>query len=639
MPAALMENLCAPRWRRWYLFAFFLFVFTSVRNIGYFDTTDAHSRFETMRALMQRGSVFYTTWWEKNPVATGNSIGPCLAALPFYQAAEAIYKLGYQPCPLHQWLVKATLFSTVVYSSLWMVAIFELALLFGATARHGIGLTLLCGLTTLILPYTKTFQAENLVGLCITLIVICTTIYRRTAQGSYLARAAFLFGYVITIKSELLVALPLIGLSCLFGAGVNNTPPLRRVLRPAIWLVFGLLPGLAINAWFNHARFGTPFESGYQGFVHFKHRLVPGLMLQFISVGKGLLLYCPILLFTLPWLPLLLRRWKGDLFLPYAWWAVLSLVYSKWYAPTGDVSLGPRFQVSYLPFALLPILEFFRYKGSTRRTFITFLGVTIALSVAMQVLFISTSFNDYYHNRTLAVPESERYTMIDQLHWNAPDSLLAGDFRTLRKGRLDLDFVRCLPSEGQLMVFPALWYLLAAAAAFGALVWHTVRHNSCATGRKFVAPFSPAFLLLGCGLFQLGSTHGKGLRVTYESPGFSRNQTWAYRIDLDFLNDARREVLFGSVNHVTWEGEFLAQTAGDYEFQYALPGRPTLHMGQKMVRLLPGRESVVRLTLSEGWHRFRIVCANAGVYEKAKFRVRLRGETKFRHLHSKMLRH
>jgi hypothetical protein len=113
--------------------------------------------------------------------------------------------------------------------------------------------------------------------------------------------------------------------------------------------------------WYNHARWGSAFSSGYgrvtEGFWN-EHVLV-GLWGQFFSPGKSVFLYAPPLLLSLLGVG---RLWRHRRHVAVATALVVApviLVYARYLFWSGDWGWGPRYLVFALPVFLIPAAEVF----------------------------------------------------------------------------------------------------------------------------------------------------------------------------------------------------------------------------------------------------------------------------------------
>jgi hypothetical protein len=156
-------------------------------------------------------------------------------------------------------------------------------------------------------------------------------------------------GLLLTTRIAAGVAVPVIGLyvlwACWRASAGRAQGRLQHVVLCLLPFALGLLPGLLILLWYNLARFGAPFASGYGSEASlFTTPLLVGLHGLLLSPGKSVLLYAPPLLLALPGAVALWRRGApgaallaGGLFLSHL------LLYARWGEWEGGGVWGPRF--------------------------------------------------------------------------------------------------------------------------------------------------------------------------------------------------------------------------------------------------------------------------------------------------------
>jgi hypothetical protein len=168
-----------------------------------------------------------------------------------------------------------------------------------------------------------------------------------------LALSGLASGLLLTTRIAAGVTLPVIALYMLWVAALCYRP---GILRSIGHFAFGLIPGLALLAWYNIARFGTPLASGYateQG--QFTTPLAVGLYGLLLSPGKSVLLFAPPLILALPGARALWRRGRADLVLLCAGLFLSHLLlYALWDVWQGGGVWGPRFLLPVVAVGMLP---------------------------------------------------------------------------------------------------------------------------------------------------------------------------------------------------------------------------------------------------------------------------------------------
>ena len=222
-----------------------------------------------------------------------------------------------------------------------MVAMLLAALSLGAGLRAALPVVLLVALATPVAHYARTAFSEPLVGLG---LAGCLAAALRARDRPALWFVAGLF----------------LGTAVLTRVGTVVQAPLALLLwdRRASSLAratagFVLPVGVALA--YNAVRFGNPLETGYAGEVgSFSTPFLEGLRGLWTSPGRGLLLYCPLVvpaLFGLRRLPRAVALYvAGSL-------VGLTLLYAKWHMWEGGWCWGPRFLVPALPLLALGLLH------------------------------------------------------------------------------------------------------------------------------------------------------------------------------------------------------------------------------------------------------------------------------------------
>lgn len=164
------------------------------------------------------------------------------------------------------------------------------------------------------------------------------------------------------LNSKVVYAVSLPGAAVLLAIWLRRD--WRTLLRMAAGGLVGMAPFLVMLLWYNHARWSSETASGYTATGYpvavatFYGSVVTGLVGMFLSPGKSIFLYCPLLVLGILGLPALARRH------PFALWAVLVtaappvLVSATLVCWSGDYAWGPRYLVFALPGLALPAAMF-----------------------------------------------------------------------------------------------------------------------------------------------------------------------------------------------------------------------------------------------------------------------------------------
>ena len=147
-----------------------------------------------------------------------------------------------------------------------------------------------------------------------------------------------------------------------------------------------LLGWLASNAW----RYGSPTDFGPKN-ISFTNPLLDGLYGFFLSPGKSLFLYAPVVLVGLVAVPFTPRPKRPAVALLVALGAVNVAVYARYYQWHGDHAWGPRYLIMTIPFFVLPLaplLDRVRWQRAL-------VGATVA-GLATSGLGVVMYFNHYF---------------------------------------------------------------------------------------------------------------------------------------------------------------------------------------------------------------------------------------------------
>ena len=224
-------------------------------------------------------------------------------------------------------------------------------------------------------------------------------------------RAVFLAGLLLGcaaathITAVLLV--PFYGLY-LFAGLSRRTGPEGRTSRALLteFLLVGVSVVVLLLLYYNYARFGNPAETGrtidYVALRRFGYGyfVAPwqGLLGLLVSPGKSILLYCPaVLLGAFAWNHL--RRKDGLLA-----WTIAGIVLLRWvfiasrFDWPGGFSLGPRYLVPVIPFAVIPAAFWLSDQISLRRTSNVLLFLLATFVAVLQQFYFALGevFSFYY---------------------------------------------------------------------------------------------------------------------------------------------------------------------------------------------------------------------------------------------------
>ncbi|MBN1866987.1 hypothetical protein JW916_06810 [Candidatus Sumerlaeota bacterium] len=262
--------------------------------------------------------------------------------------------------------------------------------------------SLVTGGATQLWPSASTLFADTSGALLLTASVygLARFRYRRGATFLWGVAAAWSVALAFLCKSMFALVWPAVavyGVWALIERRRTDPKTLGRV-RLASTLALAVLPfvlaATAQLAW-NHARYGSPWTSGYHrardGDFGFNTPLWVGLYGIFLSSGRSFFLYSPLCLLGLFGLRSFWRHARAETILLLGMSAPLTLAYAKWWAWYAGIEWGARFFLFLVPFLAwtsAPVWrKIFSYRPRAferygRKTAATLL---IAVSAAIQI--------------------------------------------------------------------------------------------------------------------------------------------------------------------------------------------------------------------------------------------------------------
>ena len=356
------------------LFASYLFTYT-----GLIDSSDGLAMFATAESMVRRGEIDSNQLiWMGNQqgnfgpdgdLYSRKGLGMVLLTVPLVWLARLWPGLG---------LVHVALLLNPILTAWTGGLLFRTGRRLGWGRATSTAVALLFGLATLAWPYAQSFFSDPVSAWGLFAAFYGLLGYSQTARKRYLLLGGMAWSIAYLARVINLATLPIYAaglLIAIFAAAPVERPDRAALPRPTSWrdglrslfsdhwrpLVSFVVPVVVagfVSLWWNWARYGSVWDSGYVESERFNGVWWFGIYGLLIGPSRGLLWYSPVLLLALPSLRPFWRQARQAryvLFFCVAIWLLYVLLYAKWYMWHGGYSWGPRFLIPLLPFAALLI--------------------------------------------------------------------------------------------------------------------------------------------------------------------------------------------------------------------------------------------------------------------------------------------
>lgn len=286
-------------------------------------------------------------------------LGMTLLALPFVWLGMVWSRLG---------LVHFALLLNPVLTAATGALIYRAGVRLGWQRATAVASALLFGLATLAWPYTQEFFSDPVCAFGLFAAFYGLLSFGQSGNKRYLVLGGAAWGIAYLARSVNLATLPifLVGLYVVLDMRVRlyrrtnrsaATNTWRSVFkyqwRPMVsFLVPVVIAGL-LSLWWNWARYGSIWETGYVASESFSAPWLFGLYGLIAGPARGFFWYSPILLLAIPGGVWFWRHARRTLLIVLALTLLYFLLYAKWYMWHGGSSWGPRFLVPVVPFLAL----------------------------------------------------------------------------------------------------------------------------------------------------------------------------------------------------------------------------------------------------------------------------------------------
>jgi hypothetical protein len=334
---------------------------------GVIDSSDGLSMFATVESMVRRGAVDSNQllWMGNQQGSFGpdgelysrKGVGMALLALPLVWLAKLWPALG---------LVQTALLVNPLLTAFTGALVYRAGRRLGWQQATALATALVFGLATFVWPYTQGFFSDPVCGWGLFAALYGLLAYRQTGRKRYLLAGGAAWALAYLTRTINLLTLPLFVLALLWvlqrrtrhlhlaGASlaqirlflVKNSRPLISFFIPVV------LAGL-LSLWWNVARFGSPWATGYVESESFSGDWGAGLYGLLLGPARGFFWYSPVLILAVLGVGWFWRQARWLLSLIGALVLLYVLVYAKWYMWHGGYSWGPRFLVPLVPFLVL----------------------------------------------------------------------------------------------------------------------------------------------------------------------------------------------------------------------------------------------------------------------------------------------
>jgi len=352
-----------------FLFAVYLFVyrggFHSVDEVAIYAVTESFAKFGKFNI----DQIAWIQWTTTQAEAQGffgvdghvyskKGLALSLAQAPLYRLALILPGIG-----MLQTVSLLNAFITAATAMLVFMFVHRL----NYARRAAVFAALIFGLATIALVYAKYLFSEPLAGFLLLLAAYMLFAYRQEDGLRHVAIAGLAAGFAVMTRANNLFVLPVYGLYLLWvvwrqaSESANQRSSKTRIfafIGPLVVFVLSVgFAGIILLA-YNALRAGNPTDTGYD-LTLFSPNVLLGLYKLLFSPLRGLFVYTPILLLSLPGWWYLRKIHTAEAWL-FAGIVVITLtLFSAWSSGEG-LSWGSRFLVPVIPFfvlSLAPIVE------------------------------------------------------------------------------------------------------------------------------------------------------------------------------------------------------------------------------------------------------------------------------------------
>ena len=355
-------------------------------------------------------------------------VGEALLAIPFYCVGKIVAFVLPVSVQFKSLLVKAIVSTmNAFFGALLAVVFFRLCRKY-SSVRTSLFLTLTLCFGTFLFPYLKTISRDVQLALCLTGSVYFLFSFTGETKQKKTENKKILYAGVFSALGFLVKMVFLLNVFFLSGYVLYlSWRNIEKVKLIALY-AFPLIASFLIFFLYNYLRFGNIFETGYHGGTSFTTPLYYGLYGLLLSSGKGFILFAPITIILLWCSKIYFEKHKAEAVLVFSILIANVVLYAKYVAWAGDGSWGPRYLVSIIPLALVPIAIYLEHVSK----FVYRIAITLAIvGFFIQVGGVAIYFGNYLRF-TVEFPYKKSFEdpeFLEKSHFNPYYSPILGQLR------------------------------------------------------------------------------------------------------------------------------------------------------------------------------------------------------------------
>lgn len=467
------------------------FIFYCLIWSGHHYSIDGVVMFQYAKALLFDHSLFMdppVVWGDFDFVVSKWAIGLTLAYIPilaflsvtFFQGNPQLQEIPYIPGerfniellanPPYQY----SSFLNPILTAATAVILLMLAYRLGFSRKQAFITAMVFALISPASVYTKFDFAQPLASFLLLLAFYIFILSQDNGSRKALLLAGLVLGFAVLVRTEFLfVPVPLFLIAAYFSKDRSHgdTLFLKRVLRVAV-IGFPIVFFVLVNLYLNYIRFGSLFSVGYSPASEFSFnisQIATAAIGNLISPGRGILLFCPLILFSVIGFAQALKQDKFKALFISAIVVGMFIFYSTWRDWGGGVSWGPRFLIPIVPFFVLMSMWGYYSLNTGRSKFvrISFLS-TLLLGCVATVQGLLFDFLDFYSK--IQLPPSE----ISQGNYNFQfqySPIFAGWKNLSRPAKYDIFWLQQITGPTEPMIIAVVSLLLVLLVGLLVYTW------------------------------------------------------------------------------------------------------------------------------------------------------------------------